>query len=489
MSFLPSTYKQLSRQDLESIFQSISFRTKPYLHQLAFLAWASSHSRVMCWLDVGTGKSLCALYLAALWKCSRLFIVCPNSVLSSWAEQISLHTTFSYEILKGSTLERQKKLQQSISDVLLINYEGLKHLFGKKIITEHGRGKYVVDWQKRLPKNINCLIFDELHHLKTPNAISSKIALSLSKSAPHIIGLTGTPIKDLQDLFSQYLILDLGKTLGTHFYSFLNQWFNKGQYQWYPKSGAREELLSRIEPITMRYARSECIELPGRVDESRIVNPSKEQKELLKKAIDGLIALQQEKKLSAFVIKNRLLDLTRIAGGFYKNAIGDIRHLRKNPKLDALVSFLCFEASENQQVVIFAHFVEENRLIERRLKKEGFSVSCLRGEITDKAENIEDFTSNKTQILVANPRCGGEGLNLHNASTCVFYSFAYEGAVSREQAEGRIFRAGQTKCCLFIDLLMDEPFLDKQILASVKKGQRFSDRVLEQIEKGLSFSI
>lgn len=468
----PSCFKGLSREELERAFDGADFPTRPFAHQLAFLAWAVQHRRAMCWLDVGTGKTLCALYLTRLWGCRKTLVVCPPAVVGTWADEARKHKAGRVLAPTGSGKERRKALSAD-TNYFVVNYEALKTMFG-----HNPGGGYVVNADARLPKDFDCIVLDELHHCKERTAIQTQVAALLSARVPYAIGLTGTPVRKLDDLWAQYHVLDGGRTLGRNYWAFLRKYFKKGWYTWEPLPDSREAIMRLVEPVTMRYSRTECIDLPAKSYERRVVRPSEEQSLLAAEVLTTLPLAENRLALT-----NRLLDLSRIAGGFAPEKDG-LRKLKKNPKLDELIRFVLWELPQDARAVVFHHFVGEGRAIAAGLRKAGVGVAELRGEVSDRGTEIARFRSGEARVLVANPRCGGEGLNLSEASVCLFYSFPFEGGISRMQAEGRVWRAGQTRPCLYVDFLMEKPFVDAAVLDTVESGVELSETVLRRIAQG-----
>jgi SNF2 family DNA or RNA helicase len=129
-------YKSLSLEELKSWFEGlVEFKTSPKLHQYACMAFALGENitKVMFGNGIGTGKTLLALYLLKCWNpAGKILIVCPSTVIHSWEEQIKEHTEFSYTVLRGTKNKRFSLLEKN-SDIHIINYEGLRALFIKKI--------------------------------------------------------------------------------------------------------------------------------------------------------------------------------------------------------------------------------------------------------------------------------------------------------------------------------------------------------------------
>ena len=93
-------------------------------------------------------------------------------------------------------------------------------------------------------------------------------------------------------------------------------------------------------------------------------------------------------------------------------------------------------------------------------------------------EGIEKFCKEDVQFLIAHPKTGGEGLNLQMANTMIFFNSGMIGTILREQSEGRIYRAGQKKKCLYLDIVM-EGSVDEVLYNSLKKNTDYVKDLLD----------
>ena len=446
-------FQDLKDDDLRMIFDGVSWKTPPKRHQLISLAWGFDKARVSLWHGIGTGKSLTALYLHDLWDTQRHLVVCPNSVVGGWAEQIGLHTNHRPIILRGTQDERRFALFNGGPGVYVVNYEGLLSIFCDTVETEDEDGrrrvKHVPNFQLCKDARIDGVTADECHALANPKAIQTKTFHLLSKLARHAIIMTGTPISTIeQNLWGEYWCLDDGKTLGSNQWWFLKQYFRQDFWGgWKIKPEERESLLARVTPVTLRFSREECVDLPERMYETRTMAMTADQVR-----IHRSIALGAEFDLYGRKVtiesEQAAGKLSQVAGGFL--IVGDetIR-LKDNPKLNDVADTL---DEVDGKIIIFHAYVEEGRMLEELCVKKKIPHVALRGEVNDKTGAVERFQRDPhCRVLVAHPRSGGVGLNLQVATVAGFYSNGLYGAVVREQAEGRIFRTGQTKPCLFID--------------------------------------
>jgi len=466
------------------------FGTEPRLHQKVTLIWAlaKDRRRLCLWHDIGTGKTLTALYLHQLWDTEKLLVVCPNSVLETWEQQIPEHTKKTFTILRGMAAERRALIGDDAA-IHVVNYEGLLTLFGKRIKRKLVDGKWAkAEWhmarKTMRDAGYDGIILDESHHLKSPDALQTKAAAKLSEYAENVVIMTGSPILTSEaDVHSQYLVLDGGRTLGASRRKFLEKHFEQDHWgKWWIRPGEYKRIVDRVAPVTISFSREECCDMPEIVYEERYYDMTAEQRKFTKQVIDGARIELAEGGLSPQDAMQRGNKLAQIAGGTMLLDDGVPHHFEKNPKLDALVELV---REVPGKIIVFHHYVEEGRIIGEWLAYSGIDTASLRGEISEenRRTGLEEFRTDPTcRVLVAHPRSGGEGLNLQEAATVIFYGPGMGGAAVREQAIGRIWRMGQRRRCLVVDLLMRDS-VDCERLDKLRDRAEMSKKVLRYIER------
>jgi len=485
-------YKDLSADFIKEVFRDVPFKVQPLHHQAVSFIWALDRisNNTMFLHSVGTGKTFTALWTAILWGCKKILVVCPASVIVTvWNQQIEEHTDLSATNLVGKSEERKELLKQD-TDVYVINYEGLKYLFGRKQTFDGDVKKFIADFGSipTLLENFDCLICDEIHRLKARNSIQTKLAYRIARHVKNVIMMTGTPIDKTElDLWSEYFVLDDGQSLGRSYWRFVDEffekiWFNRGRgfFNWKIKANARECLLQKLEERTLRYAAHECVDLPEKIYQKRYVQMSKEQQKLYKEVKKGIKTETDNQEVKIFETSAKSHKLLQIPSGFILKEDGSVIKIKGSiPKLEELLNIL---VEIDGQVIVFHRYVEEGRMIESLLKKKKIRFRSARGEIKNKDKQIMDFKENESiKVLVAHPVSGGVGQNLQNARAVIFYSNDYSSIV-RQQAEGRIYRFGQANRCLFIDILC-EGSREEHIYNLLMKGINVSDRILEHLER------
>ena len=508
-------YKSLTKTDLDNWFSEIKFKTKPYQHQLASIAFTlgENRSNVMFIHDIGVGKTLTALYLLQCWNITgKTLVICPKSVFKTWKDEIEKHTDFSYIVLKGSRENRWQSLITNHADIWIINYEGLKLIgadrkrFGKK-------SKHVPNEAYSKSLGFECVIIDESHHLRDSESTQTQITYHLSKWSRYSILMTGTPIgRAITDMFGQFLVLDSGRTFGTNYFYFLKHYFfkySRFDFKWTPKrvcqicgelytkkhehlithnidfeqyrkKYGREEtsedvILKIVNENSIRYSREECQDLPQRVYEIREVDLTSEQRKMTDKIIAGL----DIKELKGKKINYHLQKVIQVANGFLLKENNVIYDFLPNPKLDEFEKLI---EELDEKFIVYHQFVYEAELLSSKLKAKNINHEIINGTVKNKEEHLNRFIKDDNcRGLVAHPKTCGEGINIQCASITIFYDNGFIGTVLRSQAEGRTFRTGQKKSCVFIDIIARNS-IDEILYNSLKNKIDYTKSVLDYLQ-------
>lgn len=478
-------YKSLTKEELQYIFSGIDFPLEPMRHQHISLAFGVSRVRVSFCHDVGTGKTLCALYLAKLWGCRKILVVCPSSAFGSWRRDLENNTDFSYSFLIGSGRERKRLLKEE-RNVFVITYEGLKTIFAK-FPSYKGEG-----WKIQpdlFIHDFDCIVLDEDHRCNVYDALQSEICFELSKGVKHLIGMTGTLIdKSYLELFNIYRIIDLGKSLGTNFFVYRHRFFNRVEcgskwgrkwIEWELKPGCEEEILNKISDTTISFSLDECFELPPVHPIVKYIQPPEQFLKLQRDIIENKplkfpgteISIGEKIKAKAHVLRELP------SGFFYYGEDKKVCRLKKNPKVEALLDLL---EDTSSKIVVFYWYVEERDIIEKALTKENISFCSAfggQGDLAREDELTRFSKDSSVRVLLSQCTCANEGFDAFVANTVVFFSPLGSPKI-RKQCIGRIRRKGQKRKSLAIDFVVEDSIEERVIQ---KRGPRF-DFVRETME-------
>ena len=99
-------------------------------------------------------------------------------------------------------------------------------------------------------------------------------------------------------------------------------------------------------------------------------------------------------------VLTRLLRLSQVTGGFIRNDDGDAAQQISSAKLEALEDIVdsCMDAGN--KVVVFARFVPEIDAIAKMLAKKQIGYALIKGDVKDRAEQVDDDASVHAELLV-----------------------------------------------------------------------------------------
>ena len=229
------------------------------------------------------------------------------------------------------------------------------------------------------------------------------------------------------------------------------------------------ELVEKAHSIAFRVRIDEAVDLPTFIDETRFVTLEPSAKAIYDAIDKESYAELLTGEVTAKNILPRLNKLSQCTGGYVRNDDGAAQEVSR-AKLDALEDILeeCLE--QNKKAVVFARFIPEIEAIGKLLKSKKISYAVIYGAITDRAEQVERFqTDPECKVFVGQLQTTGMGLTLTAAQVVVYYSLDYSYAYYK-QSRARIYRIGQTKKMLYINLIAKETVDEKIMQALRQKG-------------------
>lgn len=443
---------------------------------------------------MGAGKTFTTINLAAArflttkseQQISLLVIICPSPIKDVWRVELEKHCPcdFSFHAYaSGGDTALRRWWSGATEDALNVLTVGVEALSQGKAFDR--AMEIIKDAHKRWPYRGVMIAADESSRIKTHKATRSKKAHKLAHECDFRLILTGTPItQGFQDLFSQFWFLDPHIIGMKSFVLFRNMYCIQGGFENRQIIGYQNipSLMEKIAPYCDIVTKEEAMPYlkPKNYASPIIVQPTPEQKRVMKELKEEMLALMEDKELTVSTVMDRLTRYQQVCGGFFPYDDEDtgkynIEPIKGgNPKLTALLDLAesIYEAGE--KVIIWARFRPELELIAKQLRAKfgQNSVAEFHGGIheRDRPGQTHVFeTSAECRFMVANPTVGGMGQTWIAASYTIYYSntFSYE---DRMQSEDRNHRRGQQNIVTYYDIVMDVP-ADRMILkALAKKG-------------------
>lgn len=310
------------------------------------------------------------------------------------------------------------------------------------------------------------LIFDEMHYLKDMKSQRTMGAVELQKTVQHVIGLTGTPIKNRPiEIWSQTRVIK--PNLFPNFMKFAERYCDAKQtrFGWDFSGASNLGELDQVLRDSIMVRREKAQVLKDLPPTTRITIPL-----VLKKGLKvyedeagpivaDLKRIQEERrawkeateKLSdadrKAYIEKHAVQASRAQGltGYMLGEIEKAKQAAMKAKFNDCLEFILSTQEQQGKVIVFATHIETIENLVEALSIEGLKVGMIHGGVSQaKRVEIKDaFQDGDLQVLVCGIRAASEGLTLTASHTVIFVEFDWNPA-THDQAEKRVDRIGQT---------------------------------------------
>jgi SNF2 family DNA or RNA helicase len=385
-------------------------------------------------------------------------IICPNTLKTTWGEEIEGHSSARYAIFGAGKKARRVAFRSLRAVFYVINYEA--------VAAELPSLRALLRFKRM------ALVLDESHRIKTPTARVTRAVHALRSDAAKRYIMTGTPVANKpEDLWSQYYFLDDGGTLGQSFDVFQAQFCtSEGGYT------RVDELRECLASLSLRREKEGTVQLPTKTFTRVSVTLTGEQLRMYEEMRNHLALWIRDLSGAEFLASadNILTRLVRLAQLASNPALIDSRYQETPVKFAALDELLAVYLQDAaSKVIVWTSFVGNIPLLLKRFAI--FKPVCLHGEMDGKARDhaIRGFKSDpRVRLLVANPAAAREGLTLTQANTAIYLDRSFN-LVDFLQSQDRIHRLSQTKACEII-LLIAERTIDEFIDFSIAQKHRLA---------------
>ncbi len=412
-----------------STYDSIVFSDgcKPRPYQIDAVKFAEE-SNVRCIIadEQGLGKTIESLSLLRLHpdKLLPAVIVCPSTVKLQWMFEIHRICGKGKEFLV-QVIQSGKERAMPGFKIYVITYDMLK---GPDLFSFLPEG------------TIKTLIIDECQRIKNHLSDRAKAVQRVGKITPHIIAMSGTPIKN--NAGEYFTVLNLVKpTLFPHYQRYIDNYCDAYSNGWSQKIGGLknpERFHEDTKDIIIRRTKSEVLkDLPS-------IDRKFHHVELDRKLHKVYDSLMQE-------LEDSMYDDNFGPTSPIIAIMGKMRHITGVSKVSECVDFVTeFLISTDRKIVVFTHHQDVMEMLRSQLDSwcadGGYGKpltlhSGLNGD--DRSRLVATFKEDvNSRIMIASTLAAGEGLNLQFCSDAVLLERQWNPA-NEEQVEGRFHRFGQ----------------------------------------------
>lgn len=471
-----------SRQHIDSNVQTLTqvaklLKTSLWQHQRdAFIRLNGLTGSVLD-LGMGCGKTLLAIALILAGKHDFGIIVCPKSVIDVWPSEFEKHSKERFCTYIGPTsrsasinqycdglIESRRKAEKlKLPFVAVMNYE---KMWRDKL------GEYLLDNQ------LDYVVYDEAHRLKSSNGVASKFATKLHEKTDRVIGCTGTLLPHSPvDAFGIFRAIDPA-VFGRNFINFRVKYLEMGGFENKQIVGFKnqEDLHRKISWISHRVKSEDVLDLPDTQHITRYCQLEPKTQKIYDQMEKELFAQIGTGEVTAANAMVKVLRLQQITSGIITDTDGR-ENVIGQEKARLLLDIL-EDIDPTEPVVVFCRFtadVQQVRTIAEQLGRPAF-------ELSGKANQLKHWKEAGTGILATQIQAGKEGIDLTMSAIQIYYSIGHSLG-DYEQSLKRSHRPGQTRKVRYFHLLAKNT-IDEKVYQSLDVKRDIVLSILEYAKEG-----
>ncbi len=456
----------------------------PWDHQVKAFALSKNSEAFGLFMEMGTGKTRVIIDNAAYLYEKGMIDMClviayPSEVPAQWIDE-ALPTHMPSRIKYKTWVRRpNKKIPEDIFKpckelkFYALNVEQMQVKSGKELVEKLLRS---------VPGKRILLVFDESSTLKAGATARSKFAHEMAPLANYRRILTGTPIgQGIEDLYSQFLLLDREIIGASSFTGFRNRYCRMGGFENRKIVAYRNvnEIMERTGSYTFRVRTAEALDLPRKNFIDVPIEMTPEQLKLyaqMKKHY--FVQLENKEIVKGSMALSRMLRLQQIVCGhlpIIKNEKTVGWTPIKNNRLSRVKHIL---SGVDGKTIIASRFSADIEQIVEMLGPECVEYS---GRVNQSRKEEAKYLFNEdsqVKYLVGQTQAISHGLDLQVANNMILYARDY--SFERwKQIIARIHRGGQTKVCNYFTFITPKS-IDMMIGNVLKNKHDFQEKALDE---------
>lgn len=426
----------------------------------------------------------------------KVLLIAPLRVCYSvWPEEMVKWKDFkdiTVNILHGPGKDEALKRD---ADIYIINPEGLEWLLDvQKTKTKSGKTRVSIDLRRWKKFGFDTLIVDELSKFKHTNTVRFKSLKLVLGTFARRWGLTGSPASNgLMDLFGQCYILDQGRSLGAFITHYRSMYFDKTKdgFGYILRHGADEQIYKRLDPLALRMAAEDYIDMPTVIENNIRVNLPDDVMEFYLSLEEDLIAKINDSTVVANNAAAASIKCRQVAsGGIYIDQ--EVEALVKLPKssrewmnlhtekIDALSELI--DELQGTPLLVAYDFGHDLDRLRHRFGKDipfiGGGVPAKRSRELERAWNAGDIP-----VLFGHPQSMAHGLNLQEVGHHVAWHTPTWDYELYDQFIRRVRRQGNKHKKIFVHHILARGTIDIAVLSALKSKRRGQSALFDALKK------
>jgi SNF2 family DNA or RNA helicase len=463
-----------------SEIEKVSFKMKPFDHQLDAINFGLSHERWLLLDSMGLGKTNSIIWLAETLKrrgiIDHCFIICGvNSLKQNWKKEIEKFSTESAIVLGEYTTrtgtiryrsmdKRAAQLRDSIEEFFVItNLESL-------------RDDRIIEAFKKSTNKFGMIAFDEAHRAATKTSQQGTNLLKLD--APFKIAATGTLITN--NPLSAYVPLSWTGNDQSTLTTYKSQYCNFGGFKNAQVIGFKnlEVLQEEINSCSLRRTLDQVrSDMPPKTVSIELLEPEDDQRKFYEAIKEGV---KEEADKIELKSANLLALTTRLRQATACPSLLTTQNV-SSCKVDRCVELIQELTSQGEKVVVLSVFKETLNELASKLGQFRFSINT--GDTPDAvvANNVARFQDNPSeQVFTGTWGKVGTGWTLNAASYLICLDTPYTAAMF-DQGTDRIWRVNNTRPA-FITVLMCKDTIDERVQEIIERKKALGEYLVDGIE-------
>ena len=243
-----------------------------------------------------------------------------------------------------------------------------------------------------------------------------------------------------------------------------------------------KRLQKMIRPFVLRRLKKEVLtDLPDKLEENMFAKMTGEQQKLYDAHVKRMMLMlnkqsEEEFKSSKITI---LAELTRL-----RQICCDPSLVFEDYKGDSAKTEMCLNMIRNavesgHKILLFSQFTTMLDHLAQHMEEEKISYYMLTGSTSKekRAQMVENFNKDETQVFCISLKAGGTGLNLTAADIVIHFDPWWNLAV-QNQATDRAHRIGQKNVVNVYKLIVKDT-IEENIMKLQEKKRELADQILE----------
>jgi SNF2 family DNA or RNA helicase len=469
-----------SKHDPLSEIEKVSFKMKPFEHQLEAINFGLSHEKWLLLDSMGLGKTNSIIWLAETLKrrgeIEHCFIICGvNSLKQNWKKEIAKFSTESAVVLGEYTTrtgtvryrsmdKRAEQLRNPIEEFFVItNLESL-------------RDNRIIEAFKKSENSFGMIAFDEAHKAATKSSQQGTNLLKLD--APFKIAATGTLITN--NPLSAYVPLSWTGNDKSTLTNYKSQYCNFGGFKNAQVTGFKnlEVLQEEISSCSLRRTLDQVrSDMPPKTVTMELLEPEDDQRKFYEAIKEGV---KEEADKIELKSANLLALTTRLRQATACPSLLTTQNI-SSCKVDRCVELIQELTSQGEKVVVLSVFKETLNELASKLGQFRFSINT--GDTPDAivGNNVDRFQNDpKEHVFAGTWGKVGTGWTLNAASYLICLDTPYTAAMF-DQGTDRVWRVNNDRPA-FITVLQCADTIDERVWEIIETKKELSEYLVDGVE-------